>query len=438
MRSKIDQDQIEKIADAIKDIDKDKLTLITLKRYGKQIYHIRDGSVKGVTKRWSLKTEDKGLAHRLFTELTTKVEWEATELGGITATAIAKLDRETRERTWDAAFEACQYEGLAEGTVTCRVSGWSQSYFDGLRNQPIISTTRSQMQKLYKAGNIASQRLLGLIVTRATDEGWLIDRTILTKIDKQQHGKESGETTAAIPDEAHYAIIEAMEFAQDNWQPYQVARGGNKKRKGSDPVPANQWDAKERHKELCIWLKLMFLMGASNQDARTLKAENIDWDTGHIIFRRGKWTKKNGKHKQREPIQWPMCEELKELVKPLWKKAIDKPHFTEGYLLPLIAETPSSQIIEPFRRYAEIAGVKLKLREDGEWKRIVIHSYRYRMAELLCTSGYSEREAQALMGHRSKAVHHAYSKGAKMSIKPLDQQRKEMGLDKLIPVAQAA
>jgi integrase len=278
--------------------------------------------------------------------------------------------------------------------------------------------------------------LLGLIVTRVNDEGWLIDRTILTKIDKQQHGKESGGTTAAMPDETHYAIIEAMEFAQDNWQPYQASRGGDKKRKGSDPVPANSWDAKRKHKELYIWLRLMFLMGASNQDARTLKAENIDWDTGHITFRRGKWTRKNGKHKQREPIQWPMCEELKELVKPLWKKAIDKGG--EGYLLPLIAETPSSQIIEPFRRYAKIAGVKLMVKEEGEWKRIVIHSYRYRMAELLCTSGYTEREAQALLGHRSKAVHHAYSKGAKMSIKPLDQQRKEMGLDKLIPAAQAA
>jgi hypothetical protein len=63
------------------------------------------------------------------------------------------------------------------------------------------------------------------------------------------------------------------------------------------------------------------------------------------------------------------------------------------------------------------------------------------LAERALKCGYPERFAQQALGHNSKAVHHAYSKHAEVTVPSLDDWEKEWGKNsqrnvqpKLLPV----
>ena len=56
---------------------------------------------------------------------------------------------------------------------------------------------------------------------------------------------------------------------------------------------------------------------------------------------------------------------------------------------------------------------------------MTLHSYRYAWAERAKTAGYLERFAQEALGHNSKAVHHAYSKPADVTVPSLDDWEKQ-------------
>ena len=70
-----------------------------------------------------------------------------------------------------------------------------------------------------------------------------------------------------------------------------------------------------------------------------------------------------------------------------------------------------------------------------------LHSYRYAWAERALKCGYPERFAQQALGHNSKAVHHAYSKRAEVTVPSLEDWEREWrersecnALQKLLPV----
>jgi integrase len=56
---------------------------------------------------------------------------------------------------------------------------------------------------------------------------------------------------------------------------------------------------------------------------------------------------------------------------------------------------------------------------------VSLHSYRYAWAERALKCGYPERFAQQALGHNSKAVHHAYSKHAEVTVPSLDGWEKQ-------------
>jgi integrase len=69
---------------------------------------------------------------------------------------------------------------------------------------------------------------------------------------------------------------------------------------------------------------------------------------------------------------------------------------------------------------------EFKQRCDGlEIKGVSLHSYRYAWAERALKCGYPERFAQQALRHNSKAVHHAYSKHAEVTVPSLDDWEKE-------------
>jgi integrase len=72
---------------------------------------------------------------------------------------------------------------------------------------------------------------------------------------------------------------------------------------------------------------------------------------------------------------------------------------------------------------------------------VSLHSYRYAWAERALKCGYPERFAQQALGHNSKAVHHAYSKRAEVTVPSLDDWEKDWNKnahskaqEKLLPV----
>ncbi len=60
-----------------------------------------------------------------------------------------------------------------------------------------------------------------------------------------------------------------------------------------------------------------------------------------------------------------------------------------------------------------------------EIKGVTLHSYRYAWAERALKCGYPERFAQQALGHDSKAVHHACSKHAEVTVPSLDDWEKQ-------------
>src|ERR1039458_2305078 len=55
----------------------------------------------------------------------------------------------------------------------------------------------------------------------------------------------------------------------------------------------------------------------------------------------------------------------------------------------------------------------------------VFRGYRYARAERALKCGFPERFAQQALGHNSKAVHHAYSKHAEVTVPSLDDWEKD-------------
>jgi integrase len=71
---------------------------------------------------------------------------------------------------------------------------------------------------------------------------------------------------------------------------------------------------------------------------------------------------------------------------------------------------------------------EFRQRCDGlEISGVSLHSYRYTWAQRALKCGYPERFAQQALGHNSKAVHHAYSKHAEVTVPSLDDWEKEWG-----------
>src|SRR6266511_6165887 len=63
-----------------------------------------------------------------------------------------------------------------------------------------------------------------------------------------------------------------------------------------------------------------------------------------------------------------------------------------------------------------------------------LHSYRYAWAERAKMAGYPERYAQEALGHKSKAVHRAYARMARVELPPLEEYEKLRAGAKVTPL----
>jgi integrase len=161
--------------------------------------------------------------------------------------------------------------------------------------------------------------------------------------------------------------------------------------------------AREQNTERRDFYELLWYTGASQTDAAYLMAEDVNWDSQTISYSRAKLKSRGIGIK---PALIRFGHEV---------EAILKRRPAEGPLFPYLRTVRAGDRATEFKQRCvglNISGVTL-------------HSYRYAWAERALKCGYPERFAQQALGHNSKAVHHAYSKHAEVTVPSLDDWEKE-------------
>jgi integrase len=148
----------------------------------------------------------------------------------------------------------------------------------------------------------------------------------------------------------------------------------------------------EKNAERKRYYELLWETGASQTDAASLCAENVNWKNRLLVYQR------------RKTGSWAHLSIGPRL------EAILKASPKTGLLFPKIASISDKHRSAEFWRRCHLLGIK----------GVSLHSYRYAWAERAKVLGYPERFAQEALGHNSKAVHRAYARGALVQVPALE------------------
>jgi integrase len=152
--------------------------------------------------------------------------------------------------------------------------------------------------------------------------------------------------------------------------------------------------AAEKNEERRHYYEMLWTIGAAQTDCAMLSDKNINWETLVLSYERAK----TGRTSSLE-----IGNSLRALLEKLPK---------QGFLFPKIAATNNKDRSAEFYRRCRLLGIK----------GVSLHSYRYSWAEHAYVSGYKERYAFAALGHKNRAVHYAYAKGAQVVCPPLERK----------------
>lgn len=150
--------------------------------------------------------------------------------------------------------------------------------------------------------------------------------------------------------------------------------------------------AAEQNEERRHYYELLWLVGAAQTDCALLTDKNINWKTLVLSYTR---------KKTNETAFLQIGNSLGALLKKLPQ---------QGFLFPKISQLSNKDRSAEFCRRCRLLNIK----------GVSLHSYRYAWAERAYSSGYEERFAQAALGHKNRAVHHAYAKRATVVCPPLE------------------
>ena len=202
------------------------------------------------------------------------------------------------------------------------------------------------------------------------------------------------------PSVNHY-LRRLVHHAEDlNWLPWTImARAAwpkpekNSKRGVTAVEHARILEAEgnvERHH----YYEMLWLTGGSQSDIAHLKRENVHGEV--LVYRRSKL-------RQDAP---PCCLRIGPRLHGLLAKLPEV-----GRLFPKIAGEKSKDRAAEFSRRCRLLNL------CG----ISLHSYRYGWAGRAAQAGYPQRYAQAALGHKSAAVHDAYSRHAVVEVPSLEE-----------------
>jgi len=239
--------------------------------------------------------------------------------------------------------------------------------FDCLRNLRVAETRPEHFDRALADGKVSTNVYLRRIHNHALGMEWLL-KSVIPRL---QWPKPVFKQKRAITATEHAAIVE-----------------------------------REQNAERRDFYELLWHTGASQTDAACLLAEDVDWNSRTISYSRAKLKSRGGMGIKPALIRFGAEIEV-----------ILKRRPASGPLFPYLCTVRAGDRATEFRQRCdglEISGVSL-------------HSYRYAWAERALKCGYPERFAQQALGHNSKAVHHAYSKHAEVTVPSLDDWEKEWG-----------
>src|ERR1017187_1715268 len=299
---------------------------------------------------------------------------------GLARVYLNATDPKLATRTWQDVMENI----VAKKTDETR-RRWDTAIkdrnFDCIRRLPVAETRPEHFDRALADGKVSSNVYLRRIHNHALGMEWLL-KSVIPRL---QWPKPVFKTKRAITAEEHAAIVQ-----------------------------------REQNSERRDFYELVWHTGASQTDAACLLAEDVDWSSRTISYSRAKLKSRGGIGIKPALIRFGA--EIEVILK---RRPGVGPLFS--YLRTVRAGDRATE----FRQRCnglEISGVSL-------------HSYRYAWAERALKCGYPERFAQQALGHNSKAVHHAYSKHAEVTVPSLDDWEKDWqenpqrsGQPKLLPV----
>src|SRR5882724_5239162 len=322
----------------------------------------------GSKKQGTLRTTDKREAERLLHAMNESHRQPTLNLN-LARAYLAAHDPKMAQRTWQAVMDEMATHGIPSTQARC-ARGFCSKAYHPIRNKPLVQTTGENLLAIIHANGNCVAHYLRRLHNLALDLGWL-PWPILAK---RAWPKIRSQSKRAITAEEHAAVI-----------------------------------ASEKNPERRAYYEMLYETGAAQTDAANLTAEDIDWQSGVLIYRR----KKLGPFS--EPCRLTIGKKLRSLLNVLP---------SSGDLFPNIKRTSANHRSAEFRRRCRVAGI------GG----VSLHSYRHAWAQRAKVCGYPQRFAQEALGHNSRAVHEAYAKGALIILPPLDEYE-QIRSNRIVPFA---
>ena len=343
----------------------------------------------------SLKTSDKHEAQRLLQARNESEAQPAMNLS-LARVYLNGADPKLGTRTWQEVMESIVSQRTDETRRRWEVAIKDRN-FDGIRKRTVAETRPEHFYKALEEGKVSTNVYLRRIHNHALGMEWLL-KSVIPRL---QWPKPVFKSKRAITAEEHRRILDAETAAAER----------NQGSRNSD---------RPHYEERRDFYELLWHTGASQSDAACLMAEDVDWNQRTICYSRRKLKGRGGI----KPALIRFGAEVEVILK---RRPAAGPLFS--YLRTVRAGDRATEF---------------KQRCDGlEIKGVSLHSYRYAWAERALKCGYPERFAQQALGHNSKAVHHAYSRNAEVTVPSLDDWEKSfrtganaVGMEKpkLVPV----
>jgi integrase len=320
------------------------------RKNGKYYWQENDSKKQG-----SLQTTDRREAERLLHAKNEAYRQPLLNLN-LARTYLAAHDPLMVTRTWQAVMNEMATHGIPTTQDRC-ARGFRSKAYDPIRNRQLVQTTGAELLAILHANGNCVGHYLRRLHNLAVDLGWLAWPILA----KRAWPKIRSESKRAITENEHAAII-----------------------------------ASEQNAERRAFYELLYETGAAQTDGANLTAEDIDWRSGILVYRR----KKLGPHS--EPARLTIGAKLRQMLESLPPS---------GDLFPSIKKTSANHRSAEFSRRCRVAGVQ----------GVSLHSYRHAWAQRAKSCGYPQRFAQEALGHSSRAVHEAYAKGALVICPALDE-----------------
>jgi integrase len=312
----------------------------------------------------SLKTSDRFEAQRIL-QAHNESECQPHFNLSLARVYLNGADPKLATRTWQEVMEDIVAKKKDE-TRRRWETAIKDRNFDCLRNLRVAETRPEHFDRALADGKVSTNVYLRRIHNHALGMEWLL-KSVIPRL---QWPRPVFKTKRAITAEEHAAIVQ-----------------------------------REQNAERRDFYELLWHTGASQTDAACLLAEDVNWNSRTISYTRVK-LKSRGMGIKPALIRFGVEIE-----------AILKRRPMVGAMFPYLCTVRAGDRATEFRQRCDGLGI------SG----VSLHSYRYAWAERALKCGYPERFAQQALGHNSKAVHHAYSKHAEVTVPSLDDWEKEWG-----------